>query len=780
MNDTSRFVAIAAALVTLVCAALGWVWFHWSYFDTDSGSYLFQAMLFARGRLSVPSPPDLGLAPSASFNIIHGQWYAKSAWGNAAALALGVLGGVPWLVPAAETGITLIVMHAVLQRVYDPKTALAGVFLMLVSPAMIVIGTVWTSEATSRLALAIYLLGLAEVVAAWRRVEPARPVSAAMVGAGLGAALCTRPLTAVAFGVPGAVFLLWTAGRSVVGARVSAGRTLSESAATSGSAATAGDGDAASANVRSPAREIARSLASAVIPFLVFVGSLLAFNAALTGRALSFTQTSEQPYDGIGFGPRGGGYFTQYVHPAIYTPRAAISRTFRHVIPAISFSTVGWGYYRPELFNAVGGTVEQPVGGLEIKSRSTGDWIVLAVRGASNGCRRVTLDASRGGRVESWGTVLLPGCHSAAELGLRLAASREGYQAFFKRPILDDRDWPVVGTVPWALDGPVDVGPIAPRVSTRDPVTLTYGRFFAEGPDAGGLASDPLVHGPGRMWRWNRQPFEWSGAPSGVRIVADLHHSLHTDEAQPARLGDSVNHLYQTTAGRAFVAQVSLDAAWGWRDRFVWPRTALLAVVPLLAGVALLLGRSEWDRLLFSFVICSLALYGLFYFEGSTVGKTPMHVRYHNEATVLAVLPLVARGLVLLGSRLYGWRSPWRQVAVAAMAIVLSLNTWATYVAIGRDLQNWNDVYQQLPRLVARAGLHHAVVFLPHTHVGPLGDYPFEPLDRAGIVYYRLGPATEWGLAGRPWQDVYREYFKGRRAFWYEFEELRELDPPQP
>jgi len=40
----------------------------------------------------------------------------------------------------------------------------------------------------------------------------------------------------------------------------------------------------------------------------------------------------------------------------------------------------------------------------------------------------------------------------------------------------------------------------------------------------------------------------------------------------------------------------------------------------------------------------------------------------------------------------------------------------------------------------------------------------------------RLGPAPEWGLFGRSWQEMYRQYFEGRRAFAFEDEELRELD----
>ena len=41
---------------------------------------------------------------------------------------------------------------------------------------------------------------------------------------------------------------------------------------------------------------------------------------------------------------------------------------------------------------------------------------------------------------------------------------------------------------------------------------------------------------------------------------------------------------------------------------------------------------------------------------------------------------------------------------------------------------------------------------------------------------YRHGPFPEWCLLVRPLRDVDPAYFKGRRAFLYEHEELHELD----
>ena len=170
-RSTARVIVFAALLAAILSAVLGWLWFRWSPFDTDTGSYLFQARLFARGHLSVPAPDDLGLIASGSFNALHGKWYAKSAWGNALALTAGVLVGAPWLVPAVETGLALIVLCLFLDRAFNRETTILTAALLLISPAMVGVGATWASEATSRLALAVYLLGLAGVAGAWQRAE---------------------------------------------------------------------------------------------------------------------------------------------------------------------------------------------------------------------------------------------------------------------------------------------------------------------------------------------------------------------------------------------------------------------------------------------------------------------------------------------------------------------------------------------------------------------------------------------------------------------------------
>jgi hypothetical protein len=739
MSTFRSRILLAAAIATVACATFGRVWFHWSPFEADTTSYLFQARLLSHGRLSLPTPPALELAPSGDFNMLHGRLYSQYIWGHPAALALGVLAGVPWLVPAVETGLTLLIACLFVRRAYGERTALVAAVLMLVSPAVVGLGATWMSENTSRLALAVYLLGLVHISARWRRGERASAGHALMVGAGLGLALCTRPLTAVAFGVPGAVFLL---------VAMTSGRMSWPSAV--------------------------RAMIVAAVPFCLFAASLLAYNTALTGRPLLMTEAAEQPLVGLGFGPHVGASFAEYAHPALYTPRAAIARTLRHTLPAISFNVLGWGNYRPDLFNPEGGTVDTPVAGLEIFSDTTKEWVVLGVRGVSNGRARITLESHRGGRLTSWPTVVLDGRSGSADLRLRIVASPEGYRALAQTA--PNAAWQTIGTVPFRLAAPLAVGPVAVRMSSRDPVSVTYRDFVVDGADPGSLVSDPLLGGLSRGWQWSHEPIEWQPLPTGVQIVSDRANDQHSNEVQTAeRLGQRLTRLYQQTSGSAFDVRVDAHAVWRSDLAYQWLRALPLLIVPLLIIGALAARRSDVDWLLAAIALGNVAAYALFYFEGAVFGSTPVHLRYHNEATMLALLPLTASGLIAVAGRLGARPSrAWRVAAIAA-SLLLCVNTAASYALIGRTYQQWNGLYH-LPRLIAQANLHRAVVFLLHRPEAPLGDYPFVPLDRADVVYVRLGPAPEWGLSGRSWEEMYRRYFEGRRAFAYEDEELRELD----
>ena len=139
-----------------------------------------------------------------------------------------------------------------------------------------------------------------------------------------------------------------------------------------------------------------------------------------------------------------------------------------------------------------------------------------------------------------------------------------------------------------------------------------------------------------------------------------------------------------------------------------------------------------------------------------------------RKATSISRIAAVGAGRVGGAARLF----------FAAAGALLLANTVHTQLADVRWLKHWDPHYQQLPQLVAEAGIHHAVIFIAGSRNAPPGEYPFTPLDQADVVYFRLGPLPAWGLTTADWRVAYERYFRGRSAYLYEQWALRRLEPP--
>ncbi len=516
MISPHRAALFIAVLGVLLCIALGSVYFHSSYFEPDTVSYLFQAKILAHGKLALPAPPEYGFSSSPHINILRGKWYSKYPFGNALMLTPGVLIGAPWFIPALVMGAALFLLYRIVEETYGSKIALLAAVLGLISPTTLGMGSTWFSEPVSRFYLALYLLGL---IRTWKGGGPGWPL---LSGFALGYAFNTRPIPAVAFGMAGAVLTLdWL--------------------------------------IRSGDRAVQiKKMGIFLIPFALMLLVCFAWNTYFTGDPFKFTHNAAQPYDKIGFGKRSEGYDPDLEHAFVFTSKWAWERVWRHTLPCISFNALGWGYYRPDLL-------------------------------------------------------------------------REGHSL-----------WITLRALPLLL-----------------PLFLML---------------LPLVH------------------PS----------------------------------------------------------------------------RNRYDLLFLMFLLFNLAFYFFFYFEGSTWGITPVNARYYNETTLLGILPLVARGMFLVWGWLRRFRHPRlvRSLVTVALALLM-FNTVSTYVLIAGPYQNWGEVYQKLPRLVKQENLHHAVVFIPNHRGAPIGDYPFQGLEQADIVYFKLGPSRMWRLTKSDWRQVYDQYFQGRNAYMY-------------
>jgi len=208
----------AAALTATACAGVGvalgvqvWVLDRVPHVQ-DSINYLWQARVFATGRLWLPSHP-LAEFFGFRFMVNDGRWYSLFQPGWPALLAVGELLSAPWVVGPALGGLLALATWGLGRETVGRRAALLGALLLVCSPwfafqhgSMMAHGA---SALLGTLALWAYLAG--------RRLQ--RPSLAALSGALLGALFCTRALDAAVLALPLGVHASWQAARRMRTAR---------------------------------------------------------------------------------------------------------------------------------------------------------------------------------------------------------------------------------------------------------------------------------------------------------------------------------------------------------------------------------------------------------------------------------------------------------------------------------------------------------------------------------------------------------------------------------
>ncbi len=742
MLTNNKAVIVICILGIALSTLLSGLYFRFAVHGCDTASYLFQAKLFACGKLSVEAPPEYSFSSSPHINILNGKWYSKYPFGNALMLTLGILVGAPWLIPALVTGFALLLLYLIVRETYGPRIALIASVLGLISPATLGMGCTWFSEPVSRFYLAIYLLALI------RTLKGARWFYPVLSGFALGYAFNTRPIPAVVFGLAGACLVVYWIARS------------------------------------QEKMVILKAMALFIIPLALMMGVCMAWNTYFTGNPLKFTHNAAQPYDKMGFGKRIEGYDPDMEHAGVFTPQQAFERTWRHTLPCISFNTLGWGYYQPNLFRSYSNYTNSVIAGIVAKSPTSfangrqthaEDWVTLKFWGHGDGTGQIQFQ-TRGSEFAPGLTGKAPGFSCSGgktDISMRLVKQGNQYTGYFRTA--QSSDWVQVGPTTIPLTPPLEVGVYAGVATSSGSMYVNYSFFRVNSDSSGEMISDDFANssqGLRRIWRWSREPKQWTLTKSGLRLQADVNSDLYVD--------DSAARLYQTTSTDAFDIETQFAANWMNRKLLLTLRVIPLAFPIILMLIPLLHpSRNRYDILFLAFLLFDLLFYFFFYFEGSTFGITPAHARYYTECTLLGIIPLVARGMFIF----YGWVRKIHSklllgglyITLGLLLVLLSINTVHTYALIVKPYRNWLYVYQGAPRLVKQQDIHHAVIFIPRSRDAPMGDYPFQNLQDADIVYFKLGPSKAWRLTNSDWRSVYEQYFRGRSAYRYEGGQLTPL-----
>lgn len=165
----------------------------------DERSYLFQANLFAQGKLSLPTPPPALVNPMI---LRQPVWTSVYPPGNALVLTPGALLGFARATPPVLAGIVVLAIWSFSRDTFGPKHGALAALFAGASPFVWCVHGTAMSFPTSTTALAVFLAATA------RSERTNKLVWSVVAGLAVGLAFITRPYEAAAFATPYAIRLL--------------------------------------------------------------------------------------------------------------------------------------------------------------------------------------------------------------------------------------------------------------------------------------------------------------------------------------------------------------------------------------------------------------------------------------------------------------------------------------------------------------------------------------------------------------------------------------------
>ena len=209
------FVALAAGTMFAVANAISWGIFEHIPHIQDSIAQVFQARIFATGRIFLPAPafPDffdythiinVGAQtghPATGFEVAGwpgplGRWYSQYTFMHPLVLLPFVRLGIPWLANPLLGALTVGATYFLGRELYDETTARLGAGLMVASPFVFNMSAEFMNHSSALLFVTLFLLFY------FRTLREAKLRQAIAAGACWGMAANVRGFSSVALGLP--------------------------------------------------------------------------------------------------------------------------------------------------------------------------------------------------------------------------------------------------------------------------------------------------------------------------------------------------------------------------------------------------------------------------------------------------------------------------------------------------------------------------------------------------------------------------------------------------
>jgi hypothetical protein len=174
----------------------------------DELSQLFQARIFAQGKLWLEAPQYPEFTSILHILDGRGKWFSQFPFGGPLMLVPGVWLGAPWLVGPFAGASSVAVFWAIVRRIEQRQAvALGASLLFMVAPFVAFMAGSHMNHVTALTWLLVAIYGLV------RQTEDGspHPAFAALCGFSLGMLATIRPVDAVAFALPAGTWMLWRA-----------------------------------------------------------------------------------------------------------------------------------------------------------------------------------------------------------------------------------------------------------------------------------------------------------------------------------------------------------------------------------------------------------------------------------------------------------------------------------------------------------------------------------------------------------------------------------------
>ncbi|MEO0078065.1 MAG: glycosyltransferase family 39 protein [candidate division WOR-3 bacterium] len=217
-----RFVALCVGSTFVVANLISFFVFEHLPHIQDSIAQLFQARIFASGRLYLPAPafpdffdythiiniPAQTGHPASGFQVENwpgpgGRWYSQYPFLHSFFLMLGVLVRMPWIINPLLGSLSVGAIYFLGREVYDETTGRLGAVLGVFTPFIFNMSAEYMNHASALLFTTLFVLYY------FRTIKHGRWHSALLAGLLLGLVANIRSLSALGIAAPFALYGLW-------------------------------------------------------------------------------------------------------------------------------------------------------------------------------------------------------------------------------------------------------------------------------------------------------------------------------------------------------------------------------------------------------------------------------------------------------------------------------------------------------------------------------------------------------------------------------------------